>query len=126
MPDPLIRVEGGAALRRTLKAAGRDLDDLKDANARAASVVAQWAAVTAPRRTGALGASVRGSRQAGRARIVAGNAGVPYAGVIHWGWPSRHITAQPFISAAAQSTEPSWTSAYLADIEKVIATVKGA
>jgi hypothetical protein len=126
MADPTVRVEGASRLRATLRAAGGDLGDLKDANARAASMVAQWAAVTAPRRTGALGASVRAARQVGRARVVAGSTSVPYAGPINYGWPARNVKPQPFINNAAVQTQPAWLPVYLDDIQKVCDTVKGA
>lgn len=126
MTQPLVRVEGARELRRTLTRAGGDLEDLKDANARASQMVAQWAAVTAPRRTGALGGSVRPNRAAGRASIAAGNAGVPYAGPIHWGWPARRIGAQPWIAEAAAATQPSWLPVYEDDIQNVLDKVKGA
>ena len=126
MSDVGIRVEGARELRRTMRRAGVDMADLKAANAKAAQVVAQWAGVRAPRRTGRLGASVRGSKAVGRARVVAGGASVPYAGPIHWGWPARHITAQPFISEAAQETQPSWEAAYLEDVQRVLDRVEGA
>jgi hypothetical protein len=89
-------------------------------------MVAQWAAVTAPRRTGALGASVRGMKQVGRARIVAGNASVPYSGPINYGWPARNLPAQPFMNEAAVQTQPAWLPIYLDDIQKILDTVKGA
>lgn len=126
MPGPELRVEGAANLRRTLRAATGNLDDLKDANARAGAMVAQWASVRAPRRTGALGASVRSGRQAKAAVISAGNASVRYAGVIHYGWPARHITPQPWISESAQETQPSWLPIYLDDVQNILNTVQGA
>jgi hypothetical protein len=124
--DGRVRVQGARELRRTLKRAGEDMADLKDANMRAAQLVAQWGAVRAPRRTGALGGSVRAMRQVARARIVAGSPSVPYAGVIHWGWPARHITAQPWLSQAAVETQPAWLPQYETDLNKVLARVKGA
>lgn len=113
-------------LRATLKRAGIDLADLKNANERAGQTVAQWAGVRAPRRSGALGATVRAARQVGRARVMAGGGAVPYAGPIHWGWPARNITAQPWISESAQQTEPAWVRDYLDEINKVIGKVRGA
>lgn len=123
--QPLVRVEGARELRRTLKRAGDDMADLKDANNRAAAIVAQWASVTAPRRTGALGMSVRPNRAVGRARVTGGSAAVPYAGPIHWGWPRRGIAAQPFIAEAAVATQPAWEPAYRDDVQKVLDRVKG-
>jgi hypothetical protein len=57
---------------------------------------------------------------------MAGNAAVPYAGPIHWGWPARRITAQPFIQEAAVATQPAWENAYLEDMQRVVDRVKGA
>ena len=125
MSGPQVRVEGAGTLRRTLRAATGNLDDLKDANARVSAMVAQWAAVTAPRRTGQLGGSVRGTRQAARAVINAGSASVPYAGVINYGWPARNIAAQPWMSQAAVNTQPSWLPIYQADVQKILDTVRG-
>jgi hypothetical protein len=73
---------------------------------RARRQVAQLVVRAAPpaRRT----APARSPPPAGRAGqtaavVRAGRASVPYAGPIHWGWPSRHITAQPF-STTPRST----------------------
>ena len=54
-----------------------------------------------------------------------GRASVPYAGAIHWGWPARNIRAQPFLTNAAASTEPTWVAQYLADIQKIVDQVRG-
>lgn len=120
-----VTVEGLAALTRTMRKAGEDLTDLKDANARAAAIVASAAAGMAPRRTGRLAASIRGTRAAARARVVAGRVSVPYAAPIHWGWPARHIKANPFLSDAARATEPQWLPQYLKDVEAALDNVKG-
>jgi hypothetical protein len=125
--DRTVKVEGLARLTRTLKKAGADLKDLKDAHQRAGRTVAAAAQPRAPRGpTGKLAGSVRATKQAKRARVVAGSSAVPYAAPIHWGWPARHIAARPFISEAATDTEPIWTAAYRDDVEKALAEVKGA
>lgn len=120
-----VQIEGLNTLVRTLNRAGEDISDLKDAHARAGEVVARQAAASAPRRSGALAASVRPARQARRARVQAGKASVPYAPPIHWGWPTRGIEAQPFVSEAAQATEPVWLPIYMADVKQALAKVKG-
>lgn len=121
-----VRIEGLNTLTRTMKRAGEDLADLKDANARAGAIVASAASAMAPRRSGRLAASVRASRAVGRARVMAGRASVPYGPPIHFGWPARHIAANPFVSQAARDTEPIWLAAYLADVEKALDGVRGA
>lgn len=121
-----IRVQGARELRASLRRMGADLADLKAANARAAAIVAAAAAARAPRRTGRLAGSIRGNRAVGRAQVLGGGARVPYAGPIHWGWPSHHIEPQPFASEAAQATEPTWLPAYQQDIDAAVARVHGA
>jgi hypothetical protein len=121
-----VEVVGRARLVRTLRQAGHDVEDLKDAHQAVAAVVAAAAAATAPRRTGKLAASVRGNRAVGRAVVRAGRASVPYAGPVHWGWPSRNIAAQPFVAEAAQVTEPVWLALYENGVVKALDRVKGA
>lgn len=125
-----ITLEGGRNLRRTLKKAGSDLSELKDAHAAAAGVVANRALGTAPRVSGGLAATVRTGASKTAGTVRAGNnrkskTGVPYAGVIHWGWPARGIAAQPWLSEAAQSTEPRWVRAYFDKVNDALAKVKG-
>jgi hypothetical protein len=55
---------------------------------------------------------------------MAGSASVPYAGPIHWGWPDRHIPAQPWIAAAAQDTQSQWLSEYQDALDQIIATIE--
>lgn len=122
---PVIRVEGAKMLRRTLKKSGADMKKLSAVNRKAATVVANAAKPTTPRLTGKLAASVRtGATQ--RAGIVrAGRKTIPYANAIHWGWPSRRIPPQPWVSLAAQSTEPVWVDLYLREMKSLIKEVKG-
>lgn len=119
-----VQVTGARQLRRDLKAAGDDLSDLKDVYAAVASLVAARAQATAPRGkgrdSGRLAGTVRGNRAAGRAVITAGRASVPYAAVIHWGWKRRGITAQPWVSAAAQATETDWVRLYVDGVQAVL------
>lgn len=121
-----VEVEGARELRRTLKRAGDDLGDLKDANQRAGQFVANAGSQRAPHLTGALAGALRASRVAGGATIRAGSASVPYAGPIHWGWPAHNIKAQPFLSDAATETEPEWLPIYEEDIAKIVDRIEGA
>jgi hypothetical protein len=121
-----VRVEGARELRRTLKRAGVSVEDLKDAHAAAGNIVAAAGRGSAPNRSGRLAGTVRASRAAASATVRAGGGRVPYAGVIHWGWPGHHITAQPWLSEAATRTEPAWLAAYEAGVAKVLDTIRGA
>lgn len=123
MPKAQLEVRGARRLRATLRAAGDDLSDLRDVHRSVAGLVA--GATAPPRRTGRLAATVRPAGTKTAAVVRAGFATVPYAGPIHWGWPARGITAQPFLSDAATATEPAWQAVYFAELERIIANVRG-
>lgn len=125
MPAPVVRVQGLARFKRTLRDFEDGVEDLKDANAAAAALVAAEAQARAPRRSGALAGSVRGNRAAGKAVVAAGKAKVPYAGPIHWGWPARGIPARPFITQAATATQQRWLSEYEANVQALADKVEG-
>jgi hypothetical protein len=123
--DAGIKVDGARRLRSTLKAAGDDLSDLKAAHAAAAQIVAGSGGAGAPRVTGALAGTVRSSGTTTAAIVRAGKAAVPYAAPIHWGWFSRHIRPNPWLSRAAQQTEPTWQPIYMAAVNRAVDKVKG-
>lgn len=120
-----VEVIGAARLRRTLKAAGHDLSELKAAHAAAGRIAQGGAGRLVPHRTGKLAASLRSSGTNTAAIIRAGRASVPYAGPIHWGWFRRGISPSYFISLGAQATEPVWTRVYEQAVEAAIKKVEG-
>jgi hypothetical protein len=122
---PIVQVEGARELRRTLKKAGADLNDLGAVHATVAKYVALRAAAYAPKRSGTLAGDVRGNKAKTSAIVRVGGSKVPYAGPIHWGWPARHIRANPFATTAAEVTEPVWTKWYLARVQQVVDSVRG-
>lgn len=135
--DVGIRVEGGARLRSTLRRAGADLTDLKDANARAAAIAAQASESLAPRRTGRLKATIRSSGTKTQGILRAGSARAPYANAVHWGrkyWPNaaasnRHrsvIRPNPFLSDGARDSEGRWIRVYEQDLQEIIHRIEGA
>lgn len=125
MARAIVQVRGARQLRASLKKAGRDLQDLKDAHAAVASMVARVAQQRAPKRTGRLASTVRGSGTTTAAIVRAGRKSVPYAGPIHWGWPARGIAAQPFMSNAATGSEGAWLPIYEGAVEDALDQVKG-
>lgn len=121
-----IEMTGQKELARRIRKIKGNLDDFKEANAKAANTVAVRARTLAPKRSGKLAKSIRPGATKRRAVARAGNnrnskSGVPYAGPIHWGWPARHIKANPFMSVAAQQTEPQWVKYYKLAADKAIA-----
>lgn len=120
-----VRVEGGRRLRATMKAAGHDLDDLKAAHAAAVGIVVPVAQAGAPVEDGYLAGSVRGAGTVSAAIIRAGKKLVPYAAPIHWGWFKKHIRPNPWLSRAAQTTEPAWQRVYIDAVDQAIDQIKG-
>jgi len=94
---PSVNVDGARELRKALKAVDGGLADLKSVHGAAAQIVEQRAGQLVPRRSGRLAGSLRSSGQAAGGIVRAGRATVPYAGVIHFGWPARNISPSPFL-----------------------------
>jgi len=120
---PAIEVFGGRELRRTLNRVGDDItkDALKRANKEAAELVAAEARRLVPVESGRLKASIRATGGVASGSVKAGNkVRVPYAGVIHYGWPARNIRATPFITAAVANKIGDARRAYLRAIDRII------
>ncbi|MGJ9424729.1 HK97 gp10 family phage protein [Nesterenkonia halotolerans] len=122
---PGVYIEGERELRRTLRKAGDDLENIKAAHAQAAAIVTAEAARRAPVRDGTLRDTVRGSGTKTMATVRAGFARVPYAAAIHWGWPSRGIKGQPFVSEAATAMESVWLPVYDQAVQYAISQIRG-
>lgn len=120
-----VQVLGVRRLRATMAKAGGDLTQFSDTNAEVGRIVATDARTLVPVRTGRLAATLRSSGTRTQAVVRAGYASVPYARPIHWGWPARHISAQPFATTAASRTEPRWRLVYLKAIDRILSRVKG-
>lgn len=116
--EPTYEVKGVERLVSTLHRAADEMASMDAANSKAAAMIASQARSRAPRRTGRLAGSI----SADRTGITAS---APYAGPIHWGWPSRNIDPQPFAMNAARATEAQWIRFYEDDIQKALDGVKG-
>lgn len=132
-----IQVIGAKQLRKSLKAAGEDLTDLKAAHRQAAEIAAKASAALTPvGKTGQLRRSVRASGTATAGIIRAGKKSVPYANAIHWGrkwWPNKQTSqhqapfwGRPFLSNGAQNSEGQWLPIYERTVEGAIERVEGA
>jgi hypothetical protein len=117
-------VEGAKELRRALKRAGVDVQQLKDTHAEVAELVKARALQRVPVRSGALRESLRSSGTVSGAIVRAGGRRVPYASPIHWGWKKRNIEANPFIYGAADDTQANWEHAYLMGIQAIIRAIE--
>ena len=140
-PAGIVQVEGARELRRSLKAAGDDLSDLKAAHKQAAEIGVRAVQPITPVLTGRLAASVRGAGTTTAAIIRAGKKAVPYAGAVHWGrkmWPSMistpnaprklvysFIKPRLFIVDGVTDVEPAWVAVYEKALEEALDKVKG-
>lgn len=144
-PAGIVQVAGARELRRSLKAAGDDLSDLKAAHKQAAEIGVRAVKIIVPIGTGPnggrLAASVRGAGTTTAAIIRAGKKNVPYAGAVHWGrkmWPSMISTPNPprkrvysfikprlFIVDGVTDVEPAWVAVYEKALEEALDKVKG-
>lgn len=125
----ILKVEGAARLRRTLRKAGVDMRELKEANRRAAQIVLTAATATAPvgpdkgghiKTTGRVGAT----NSTGTVRF--GSKARPYGPPVHYGWHKGGIHhGQPWVTEAAQATESTWIQIYYRDLERVISKIEG-
>lgn len=123
-----VKLQGAKKLRSTLKAAGLDMKDLSALNRQAAQTVLPVAKSLAPTGSpvnGHIKTTIRVGATQKAGVIRAGTNTRPYAGPIHWGWPARNITAQPWIADAAKQTEGRWVDIYWRDLIKTINKVKG-
>lgn len=123
--DAGIRIEGQRELRKTLRQAGDDLEDLKAAHKAAAEVAAGGSRPLAPVRSGLLAGTIRAGGTKTSAVVRAGKKAVPYAGPIHWGWAARGIEPQTFLADGAKRTEPQWVELFYQAMEKALKKVKG-
>ncbi len=101
-----VRVEGLNALIRQLEQAGGDVEDMREVFTKIAARGAKLASGFAPRDTGRLADSGRGSKSKNKAVIAAGGARVRYAAVQNYGWPARGIPAARFMQRADERLEP--------------------
>lgn len=99
---PGVTIEGLKEFRLALRKLPPEyVKALREITKAAAEPVAEEARHLVPvGPTGRLKASIRALGQQRGAQVAAGKKSVPYAGPIHWGWPKRHIRAQPFLVRA--------------------------
>lgn len=123
----VLKIEGSEQLRKTMRRAGADMQQLKDAHRLVATTVATRGLAQAPvGPSGKLAKTVRPGATVKAAIVRAGKKNVPYAGPIHWGWPKRNIEAQPWLYEAAVHSEPVWVEIYTDAVNDIIDTIEGA
>jgi len=122
----VAEVQGARKLRKTLRAAGDDLTDLKIVHGQAAATAAGAIRRLAPDVTGRLKNTIRasGTKTAGIVR-VGNNSRVKYGPPIHWGWAARNIAPNPFASTGAQRSESAWLPLYVRYVDAALTKIEG-
>jgi hypothetical protein len=118
-----IEVEGASRLESTLGHAARQLGELTDAQSAAGRIIAAQAAAAAPRKTGALAASLRWASEPGQLEV---ESDLDYAGPQNFGVPAHNIRASLFLTNAPTDTETQWGPAYEENVQAILDTVQGA
>jgi len=121
----LATVEGARELRKQMRAAGVDFENMREAHQKIGQIATPAVRAGCPVRTGRLAGTVRATATRTNTTIRAGFKSVPYANPIHWGWHRRGIRPSLFATRAAQNTEPAWREAYFASCEKILDQIKG-
>lgn len=117
-----LEIDGLRDVLRDLKNLAEDSrEDMKETHRQAGEIVAAAAKPLAPVLTGKLAATIASSptKYQGRVRIGRG-ASVPYAGPIHFGWPSRRIAPQPFVYDALDGRREEVKQTYEKRINELI------
>lgn len=117
-----VEVEGLTTFRATLKVAARRIEDMSDPSKRTAAFLGARGRADAPRRTGRLAASVRGSGDRNEAVV---ESGLAYANRTHWGYARYHQRPQPWLVEGRDDTETTWVKHYEDRVETVIGGVRG-
>ena len=114
-----VKVDGARQIRKALKAAQADMKDLTSVHRDVGAVVVQ--AINPPRRTSDLAGSLKSAPTRTKARV---SSRLPYAAPVHWGVPARSLAPNPFISAAAVSTESTWVDLYRKRMDELMGSVE--
>lgn len=109
-----VHPAGLADLQRELRQVkDKELDnELKAIHKALADEVLARALPNVPEASGALKASVRSAGTKRDAIGRAGKASVPYAPIVHWGWPARGVQSRPFLREASLALEADITDRY--------------
>lgn len=123
-PSDSVKIEGLSKLQRDLRKLSTDALDLNkeeflETNKRVAEIIIGESKKYVPVLTGALAQSVRNASTKKSAKVRAGNIGVPYAGPIHFGWPSRGIRPNPFFYDAIDNRRDEVRDRYVDLVDKL-------
>jgi hypothetical protein len=120
MRDVTFRVDGLNKLLRALEKLDEAAkQEFREAGKEAGKIVATEAKVQVPVLTGRLQRTIKASSTTRGAKVMAGRATVPYAPIIHFGWPAHNIAPNRFLYRAVDNKVKSVVDAYLATIYNI-------
>jgi hypothetical protein len=121
-----VQVEGLREAIKRLESLGAQKDELVSINLQAAETLIAAASPLVPRRTGNLASTLRASKTKGYAQVAMGNARVPYANPIHWGWfydkewfIQKNIKPNRFLYRALDRVKDKIMADYEQDLQKL-------
>ena len=117
-----VKVSGLSDLSKDLKRADKELVVAlkKETKAALEKEVKPTAEKLAPKKSGGLANTIRVMSVTNRASLAVGSKAKPYGPPIHWGWPSRGIAAQPFLTDAIYKEQDDIERAFF----KVVDTLR--
>ena len=106
MAEYAFRVDGLNRAIRAATKAGADSENMRDLMHSIGEIVAGSGRALAPARSRKMIGSIRAGRGKTKAVVRTGfeSKRLPYAGVIHYGWPAHHIKPNPFMLKAIEQT----------------------
>lgn len=118
-----IQVKGLRSVQRSLrKLQDKELQkELRAAHKKVSDMAAEAGKAEAPKRTGRLAASIKGKATGRQGAVKAGTGKrVPYAGVIHFGWPGHGIESNEFLYRGVNKKEKQILEAYERELKRII------
>lgn len=106
MAEYAFRVDGLNRAIRAATKAGADSENMRELMHSIGEIVAGRGRALAPARSRHMRDSIRAGRGKTKAVVRTGfeSKRLPYAGVVHYGWPARHIKPSNFMLKAIEQT----------------------
>lgn len=106
MAEYAFRVDGLNRAIRAAAKAGADSENMRELMHSIGEIVAGRGRALAPARSRKMRDSIRAGRGKTKAVVRTGfeSKRLPYAGVVHYGWPERHIKPNQFMLKAIEQT----------------------
>lgn len=116
-----VEIDGLRQVQKALKDVSQESrDDMKETHRQAGQIIVDAAQPLIPVQSGGLLASIKSAPIQRQGRVRLGSAAIPYAGPIHFGWPARNITPNPFIYDVLDGRRAEVSRLYEQRIDEII------